>query len=165
MSEHDTLTHLQTIRIWQQNLNRSQMGQQETINTVSPQHYDIIAIQEPWKNRINHQSTSSLKWRSVYPSRHATHPEDTRSLLLVSTHLSTNSWSELNVDSSDITAIQMKTEEGPLWVFNMYVDCLHDDVLKMLEKTIRALQSGGGPSAKMVWLGDFNRHHHQEKTS
>ena len=159
MSEHTELTQIQTIRIWQQNLNRSQMGQQETLNTITPNSYDIMAIQEPWKNSINHYSTATSAWRSVYPTTHNKIPAETRSLLLVSTNLSTNSWSELSVDSPDITAIQLQTKGGLLWIFNMYVDCLHDEALKALETTIREHRAGGGPGAKMIWVGDFNRHH------
>jgi len=159
ISKPDT-TLLQKIRIWQQNINRLQMGQQELLNTVSSKTIDIVAIQEPWKNSINSYSTASSAWRSVYPSTHLTNPEDTWAFMLISASLSTNNWSTLNFDSPDITAIQITTSDRTIWVFNIYVDCLHDRALDALHLGIRTVQRTlQGKKADMIWLGDFNRYH------
>ena len=130
----------QKIRLWQQNINRSQMGQQEMLNTISPKLIDIIAIQEPWKNAINNYSTATTSWRLVYPTTHLTNPEYTRSLLLISSSLSTNCWSILNINSPDITAIQVTMSDKIIWIFNVYVDCLHDEALSVLKTSIQTMR-------------------------
>ena len=118
MSSRPNETIPQKIQIWQQNINRSQMGQQEMLNMVSPKHIDIITIQEPWKNAINHHSTATVSWRMVFPPMHLTNLENTRSFLLISSSISTNDWSALNINSPDITAIQITTSEKTIWLFN-----------------------------------------------
>ena len=45
--------------------------------------------------------------------------------------------------------------KGPVEVFNIYVDCLHDNALEVMRRRV----AEGGRDRKMVWLGDFNRHH------
>lgn len=96
---------------------------------TSPLQHDILALQEPWKNSVNGQSTATPGWTSVYPSTHNSDPDKTRSLLLVASSLSTNRWNEIFVDSPDITAIDLQTDQGNIWIFNVYLDCNSDHAL------------------------------------
>lgn len=130
------------------------------LSTTSPAKMDILALQEPWKNAVNFYSTATPGWTSVYPSTHAVRPAETRSLLLIASAISTNCWSEIQVDSPDITAVNFTTERGNIWIFNVYLDGDSDEALGPLKSAIRQLKSenpSGTP--QMIWAGDFNRHH------
>ena len=121
------------MRIWQQNLNKSLVAQQDLLNTISPDEYDLILLQEPYidhngKTRANH------RWRVVYPSSFYTDQSTTRSVLLVNTSLDTNFWKQLDIQTNDITAIQMTGDFGSIAIFNIYNDCRHSRMLRMLEQ-------------------------------
>ncbi|THU83903.1 hypothetical protein K435DRAFT_602470, partial [Dendrothele bispora CBS 962.96] len=90
--------------------------------------YDIIAIQEPAIDYFgNTKSTNGFI--TIYPPKHRDNPKKTRSVILVNRHLPTSSWTSLPVPHQDITAIQITNEHGKLIIFNLYVDCTHDEAL------------------------------------
>ncbi len=57
------------LRLRQVNLNKSMAAQQDFINNTDPAHYDLLAIQEPYKKK-NHLTVASSKWHVVYPTTH-----------------------------------------------------------------------------------------------
>ncbi|KLO04408.1 hypothetical protein SCHPADRAFT_794124, partial [Schizopora paradoxa] len=84
--------------------------------------YDIIAIQEPYKNQY-HLTQASSKWRVVYPSTHLrsdVQAAATRSVILINSDISTNSWTALSVDSPDVSAVELRTENKKIRIFNIY---------------------------------------------
>ncbi|KLO05275.1 hypothetical protein SCHPADRAFT_810146, partial [Schizopora paradoxa] len=71
--------------------------------------YDILAIQEPYKNH-QHLTPVSSKWRVIYPPTHLQGDAKaamTRSVLFINSELSTNSWTAIPVDSPDITPVEL----------------------------------------------------------
>ena len=148
-----TVSH--KLRIWQQNLNKSPDAQAELINNI--EHYDIVIIQEPCLDHLNRTRTTS-RWRVIYPS---THFRDgslrTRSVILVNTSLSTGSWTQIELQSADVTALQIITEIGTVRLFNIYNPGDGNDESLTLVKEYVDLHPIA--SAHDIWAGDFNRHH------
>ncbi|KAJ3991717.1 hypothetical protein F5050DRAFT_1580927, partial [Lentinula boryana] len=85
---------------------------------------DILAIQEPYiDSKGRTRATPHL--RVVYPTGHIKHFDDpgrprTRSLIMIHTHISTGSWTQIEIPNADITAIQLTTTTGTLRIFNIY---------------------------------------------
>ena len=139
------------LRIWQQNINKSLLAQQDLINNIRPDDYELILIQEPYMDH-NQKTRASSHWRVVYPSTYYTD---------LSAKLNTNSWRQMDVPCGDVTAIQISGDFGLISIFNIYNDCTHSRNLCALEQYmyLNAQQIRPNPEAHMVWAGDFNRHH------
>lgn len=145
------------LRVYQINCNRSLIAQSHVIN-LDAKDWDIICIQEPyvdWRGL----SRSTPPWRVVYPYRH-TPTAKSRSLILVSKHISTDAWEALPVDSLDITAIQMSGNFGKIRLFNVYNACENAKSTEALDEYLLTSSIGADNSTPTydIWLGDFNRH-------
>ncbi|KAJ7143837.1 hypothetical protein C8R44DRAFT_577501, partial [Mycena epipterygia] len=116
------------LRVWQQNLNKSLSAQQDMLGSLKPSKYDIALLQEPHFD-FKHQSRTNLRFTSIYPTPHSTYPDRSRSLILMNTHLSSSSWSQIPLESSDMTAVELTGEFGMLRIINVYNDCDHNDAL------------------------------------
>ena len=164
MPEHNTSTALPAdtnrLHFWQQNLNKSSNAQLDLLHRMHPGSVDIAIIQEPHINFLgNTQATS--KWITVYPTGHRERPEKSRALTMINrTAISSNTWTQIDIDCPDIVAIQIITAQGTLRVYNIYNDCTNDDTLTVLQGHLRqANRHRGLPQPiRQVWMGDFNRH-------
>lgn len=142
---HDTYNvndNRTTLRIWQQNINKSLIGQLDLLNMVDSQKYDIIAFQEPHVDFQN-DSRATAKWRSILPTPYNT--DQSRRMR--------------SIDSYDITAIRISGPEYDLFLFNVYNDCTHSQSIRALEKVFRSLSRSATRTSFSLLLGDFNRHH------
>ncbi|PPR08172.1 hypothetical protein CVT24_012139 [Panaeolus cyanescens] len=87
----------------------------------------------------------------------------TRAVTLISTAISTNSWTQERVESPDVVVVNVRAVGVRLRIYNIYNDCKHDKSLEVLDRDLRrsgAWRRGGrGVSEGMIWAGDFNRHH------
>jgi hypothetical protein len=146
------------LTIWQQNINNSLVGQGVMVEEMSPDDIDVIAIQEPHIDFLG-LSRAGNGWRAVYPSRHRTNRADTRSIILVSALVSSNAWFQIDVDSSDISAIMVITNDFNIAIFNIYNDCKHSDTLSTLNDAMEDTRRRGRGRTRFIILGDFNRHH------
>jgi len=153
-----------TLLIWQQNINKLPTCQHDLLsgNKLTKENIDILAIQEPAIN-FNNMSIAAKEWTLIYPSTHTSNLETTRSLLLIHSQISMDSWSQLYFPLGNVTVIQITSAWGKLMLFNIYNDGKHNNTIKLLTKyhkdnqaNIRHNASG---NAHTVWLGDFNRHH------
>lgn len=121
-----------------------------------------MALQEPPINAFG-QATASKDWYSIYPTPHNNAPDKTRSMMLISARISTDSWSQVDFPSSDVTAIQVKGDWGTIEIINIYNDGNSNETIAKLNKHHRdrnkesAHRENGGKHT--LWLGDFNRHH------
>ena len=126
-----------------------------------PSNWDILAIQEPYIDTLGN-TRANPKWNMIYPTtanRGAQHPP--RTVILVNTKIPSESIVQIRIESSDITAITMRTSERPLTIINIYNANEHNDTIDTIseqweqhERTFRP-----GPSTEILLLGDFNRHH------
>jgi len=91
------------------------------LQLLDPDEYDIAAIQELHLNHI-HNSCASHNWFTLYLKEHYTIPNNTRSIMLINKRIPTNKWSQIDLASSNMTAIHMQTPSGPEILINMYND-------------------------------------------
>ena len=149
------------LRIWQQNLNKSDKAHYDLINSPLHKSWDVLALQEPYIDSFGNTKANS-RWHVIYPSPHLTNSAVNRSVILISASLDVNKWAQIPVDgTNDISAIQLFTPRGRISIFNLYVDCNHLEALEALGHTIRNKRQRilGRPSDSIIWCGDFNRHH------
>ncbi|KAJ7123432.1 hypothetical protein C8R44DRAFT_578268, partial [Mycena epipterygia] len=81
--------------------------------------YHLALLQEPYIDHLN-ESRTNPRFISVYPTPHKTSHERSRSLILVNSHLSSSSWTQIPIDSSEMTAIELRGDFGTVRVFNLY---------------------------------------------
>lgn len=149
------------LRIWQQNLNKSNKAQFNLINSPLHNEWDVLLLQEPYidsfgNTRANHH------WQVIYPSTHLANSSVKRSIILVNTRLDTNSWSQIRVEGlNDITAIQISHPHGKTSIFNIYNDCNNSDMMTVLDNYLQKECNTilGTEVNSMMWCGDFNHHH------
>lgn len=157
----DALGNTVRLRIWQQNLNTSLIAQLSLLNSPTIVDWDILVIQEPHINFLRNTSANH-HWHVLYPSQHLTHPQQrTRAVILISTKLDMNSWTQLTLPSSDVVAIQLSGAFGRCTLFNIYNDGNHANTLTTLDNFLELNNTSIRSSATdhVLWMGDFNRHH------
>ena len=129
---HTAETPSLSLRIWQQNLNKSDKAHYNLINMPLHKNWDILALQEPYIDTFGNTKANS-RWHIVYPSSHLTNNTTNRSVILVNAVLDVNKWAQIPVeDTNDISAIQLATPRGHITIFNLYVDCNHSEALLAL---------------------------------
>ena len=117
------------LRIWQQNLNKSDKAQFDLINTPLHKDWDVLLLQEPYINNLGNTKATS-RWHVIYPSSHLADDSTCRSVILVNTALDTNAWAQVPLEgSNNITILQFQLPRGCLTVFNIYNDCTHQNTL------------------------------------
>lgn len=149
------------IRIWQQNTHKSKKAHDYLLAQANPSDWDIILIQEPWLDSYGN-ARGSQYWRVLYPSNFLTTGRDRiRSIILINTNISTDSYISFDIQHSDITAIRLSGEFGHCSIFNIYNDCTNNDTLTTLDSFLTTSAHVARPTLNdhMLWLGDFNRHH------
>ncbi|KAF5375879.1 hypothetical protein D9615_008261 [Tricholomella constricta] len=149
------------LRIWQQNVRKSDLAQATVLNTARPEDWDVIALQEPFLDRLGNTKASPF-WTVCYPYHHRRDGSTrSRSVLLINSNIATDAYTLLNVPSTDITAVRFNGTHGHLSVFNVYNDCTHNDSLSALSTYLsnHLIIAKPSPRDHMFWLGDFNRHH------
>jgi hypothetical protein len=161
---NDDNTHTNTnkrIKIWQQNLGKSNIVQQEPIAAAMPSEWDILAIQEPWIDHLG-KTRANLKWSVVYPTMkgHDNLPPP-RSVILVNTKFPSESITQIPIKSNNITAIRVHTQHHILTIINIYNANKHNDTLSTLSDAWETRETDFIPtmSTELILLGDFNRHH------
>ncbi|KAF8193036.1 hypothetical protein BJ912DRAFT_848521, partial [Pholiota molesta] len=114
----------QQLKIWQQNTRKSSEAQFMTLHAVQPDT-DFICIQEPYID-FQGRTRATPGWYTIYPTKHKfTNDIKTRSVILINKKISTNTWTQIDVDSLDITAIQIRSERGTINLYNIYNDGTH----------------------------------------
>jgi ribonuclease HI len=164
-----------TLKIWQQNVNKSPLCQHDIISSgkLAREGIDLVALQEPalynFEDGNPARTVTSREWTAIFPTTHITNPDKTRSLLLIRADIVTDNWTQIDLNSGDITAVLLRGSWGTLAIFNAYIDCELDQAIDDLTSATRKYQESRGlPQEKVhtLWLGDFNRHHpHWDSTS
>ena len=85
--------------------------QSNFLHQLDPAIYDISAVQEPYLDHC-HNSQATHNWYMIYPKVDYTDPACTCSLILVNKRIVTDTWSQIDLGSSDVTAIQLSC---PKW--------------------------------------------------
>jgi len=133
---------------------------------AAPNNYDVICIQEPYFDRLG-LTRATAGWYVVYPTKHRKEEESrTCSVILVNRRMATRTWTQIKVDSVDISAIKISNENTTISIYNIYNDCTNDESTGAMAKHLetRERNEETNPVSEElrhmdVWLGDFNRHH------
>ena len=161
MNNPHTARALSNIKIWQQNARKSARNTNYILNTADPSKYNIILIQEPWFDHLG-KTRGTHNWRIVYPPTiyHENH-DPIRSIILINTNISMNTYTALDIPCSNITAIRLKGDFGYCSIFNIYNDCTNNNTITALQNylTTHGAEALPSPTDHMLWLGNFNRHH------
>jgi ribonuclease HI len=155
-----------SLRIWQQNLNKSLVAQQSLLQTAhsAANSFDIICIQEPYID-FKGNSRALRKWTACYPTPSLSLPEAERkrirSIIFIRSDIKPDLWTQVEVNSLDVTAMAAHTTQGSFLIINVYNDCNHsaslDAVRALFESRRRSLPQDS--HEEIILLGDFNRHH------
>ena len=152
------------LSIWQQNVNKSPTCQHNLISSgkLTDLNIDIIALQEPAINAFAN-TIATKDWTPIYPTTHNASPDKTRSVTLLRADISTDTWTQLDFPSGDVTVIQIADDWGKLTIFNIYNEGKSNNTIKLLTKyhkdNCTTREDGTTNSTHTIWLGDFNRHH------
>jgi len=111
----------QYLTICQQNVNRLLITQSDFLHQLDPDVYNFATIQEPYLDS-NHNSHATHHWYMVYPKEHYITPLQTRMIILVNRQLALDSWSQVDICSSDMTVLVINTGKGRVLLTNMYND-------------------------------------------
>jgi hypothetical protein len=99
--------------------------QLDLLHQLRPDKYDVAIMQEPHIDFLGNARATS-HWSVVYPTGHLDRHQKTRALIMINrTSISSNAWTQLNIDSPDVVGVQIVGEQGTLRVINVYNDCTH----------------------------------------
>jgi hypothetical protein len=168
MSDDPTTTnpHRQ-LKIWQQNCRKSLVNQLHMSNSLRTSEFDLCLIQEPYIDFLNN-TQAPRGWRVIYPPTRYKNGPPTRSVILISPTIATANWTDLYIDSPDVTAIQIWGDFGTLRIFNVYNACEHNNSIDIVKEWYRNPEHVTSPPSTCpaprtpihdIWAGDFNRHH------
>ncbi len=153
MSEHSNLT------ILQHNVMKSRdKVMAAMLRDPNIWDYDILAIQEPWKNPYNSATHHSCKDRFhlAYPC--ATGAEPARVCFFINTWLSRAHWT-FQEHTQDLVTLKVQYTEHnqtkKLYIHNIYREALRGDITETLDH----LNSLINPDEQHLIVGDFNLHH------
>lgn len=91
----------------------------------------LIAIQEPAINPFN-LTIATKDWMPIYPTPHGDTSDRTQAITLMHLNISTDTWTQLDFPSNNVTIVQIKGLWGKITIFNIYNDCNNDDMIKLL---------------------------------
>jgi exonuclease III len=147
-----------TFRVLQYNVNKSKDKVMASfLQDSSVANYDIIAVQEPWRNTHNHATFN--------PRNSAFHACDARAetarvCCYINKRISTDSWTETH-HSDDLMSITLRFA-GDRRVVNIH-NCYNPPPLSHSESsnlgTLDKLPQALSMSGEHILLGDFNLHH------
>jgi exonuclease III len=156
---------MEQLTIWQQNINKSPSCQHDLIssNHLADKEIDLIVLQEPAINAITNLTIATKDWLPIYPTTHGNTTNRTRSITLIRANLNTDSWTQIDFQSSDITIVQLIGAWGKITIFNIYLEGNSNETLKQLNvfyrRNLNLFEHADCGTAHIIWLGDFNHHH------
>ena len=120
-----------TMNIWQQNLNKLDTAQQDLINSIDPNIYDILVLQEPYIDFLGN-THANQRWYLLLPSTHHNNPKKTCTVTFINKGILSSTWQQIRVESQDIVAVSIDTTAGLITIFNIYNDSDHSNSLQVL---------------------------------
>ena len=70
------------LRVYQQNLNKSDKAQYDLINSTAHKDWDLLLLQEPYIDTLGN-TKANHNWHVLYPTSHLTKNTMKRSVILV----------------------------------------------------------------------------------
>jgi dimeric dUTPase (all-alpha-NTP-PPase superfamily) len=90
------------LKIWQQNLNKSRIAQEDLINSEVYKNYDLLVLQEPYLDTYGNTKATKY-WRVIYPTSQLTDKAIVQSIILVNSMLDTNHCTQMAISDSNNT--------------------------------------------------------------
>ncbi|KAF5392001.1 hypothetical protein D9757_003364 [Collybiopsis confluens] len=122
----------------------------------------LIMVQEPYIDFLG-RTRALPHLRVIYPLHHLDRwkTKTSRSIILVNSCLPTDSWTSLDIDHPDITAVQIVGSFGTFRAFSIYNDNNNDGAIQAMARWLQSPEARSVPRRPMTmgWFGDFNRHH------
>ena len=116
----------------------------------------MILIQEPWLDSYSN-TRGNHHWPLPYPSNHYNDNCNTiRSIMLINTNISTDTYTQLKIQHSDITTICLKGDFSSCSIFNIYNNCNDNSTTDHLHAFLNPELALPSPTDHMLWFGDFN---------
>ena len=148
--------------IWQQNVAKSSTSQHNLLAKADPNDWDIITLQEPYLDHLQ-LTWANPHWMVLYPSnKNLQGQPHTRSIILINKKIDSSQIQQIDIPSSDITAVKITTENHTLILINLYNNIHHNHNIETIANTWNTHENNwtrGNGQAEIVLLGDFNRHH------
>ena len=116
------------LRICQQNINKSLVAQTDLLHRLDPNTYNIAALQEPYLDH-NNNTHANPHWYTIYPMEHYIAPEKTISIIFLNKCIATDSWTQVDFASSDVSAVQVQMAAGKLLIINTYNHCTNANAI------------------------------------
>src|SRR5215475_11120892 len=116
--------------------------------------FDILAIQEPWRNRVNNKgyNPSNSPFYLI-----ETISEKTRTAIYVNKRIQKSQISEIYKDT-DLISLRMSTTKEDIYIHNLYIEPLPHST-KDLPSILSILRELIKKKGRHIILGDFNLHH------
>src|SRR5882672_8830288 len=127
------------LRIRQQNANKSLIAQSDLLHRTDPKLFDIVSIQEPYLDHF-HNTCATQNWHTVYPQEHSIDPSKTRSVILINKMIVVDAWTQVELGSSDITAVQIQTQLGAVLMINTYNDNANTNSMRVVARHMRKME-------------------------
>ena len=150
------MSEQQSLSILQYNVNKSEDRVMIPLfeNPLTPT-YDILAIQEPWRNPFQH--TTNHRLAQFFELSYYLH-KDTRVCFFINKRLALSSWL-VTTYSTDFSILEIWTKDSRIiHVHNVYNPCQTSRNGNVLAQIQKFLQETGG-NVENILLGDFNLHH------
>ena len=89
-------------------------------------------MQEPFINTFGN-TKATRNWRVIYPTSHLSDPAPLWVVLLVSSSMNTNQWTQIPIPNTwDLLVAQFLGNFGSLTVYNVYNNCHNSDSIDQL---------------------------------
>lgn len=145
---------MSNLKILQYNVRKSKKVMEPLLADPRTRSYDIIALQEPWRNP-NQNRTYCPGSSGFLP---AYDDVERRSCFLVNREVDSTIWT-VQFPSPDLSVLCLRTEQGNIWIYNVYSEppgnyqnTEYSTPIPLLEDLLRR-------DGEHIVLGDFNLHH------
>ena len=140
--------------IKQQNCKHSKDLTLSLINMTDPNEWDILLIQEPYIYTEHTISIATSRWFPLYPPPNT--KQSPRSIILISTNISSNTFEQIQLPSDVVTAITLMIPGGKINIYNIYNPPNSNEACVAIHAWL--MEHPTEESDCTIWAGDFNKH-------
>ena len=145
---------MNNFQILQYNVQKSNKVMAPLLADSRVSSYDLIALQEPWKDK--HCNRTYCPRASGFVPAYDN--QQRRSCFLINRRLDPTTWS-IEYPSSDLTVFCLWAEDRTIWVYNTYSPPPGSYSIEQYDSPIPLLAGLLSRDGDHILLGDFNLHH------
>jgi Endonuclease-reverse transcriptase len=155
MSESTTTN--KTLRIKQQNCKHSKDITLTLMNMTDPLEWDLLLLQEPYIYPRTRLSPATANWYIMYPIQDNNDISPPRSIILISTQLTSDSFRQIQIKSHTISAITFTyNNDSNIDIYNIYNPPDSNTAFTHLQQWL--VVNPTHAESSVIWAGDFNKH-------